>query len=457
MKLIDSLSVINAQEWKSLRKFVLMEIRSSSEANLLFEQLFIKKKNLEKKGLINKIKEEHFKDISHKSYLNLFSILYQIFENWIVFYDVKTNPSKYRHVLIKGLNDRGLYESANKVFDNSYSVIKSKTDHSRDNQLCLSQILYEQYYSNNPIKYRRKELLGELIDAFIVSNTTIYSLLFVESHNWANIKKLDFTERQSYLKAAIVALPNSDLSTDLELLEKLWVEDDLDALFEMANYVLSGKYGYSGLLVQCFGIYSIAKVIRQIGKGKKGLRQLLLDLYNFAFEHGLLTDRKAMSARRFMTTVHNLSVLLPKNDIYPFVEKWYRDVPYRDAASLYRLCEMIIAFQQKRFEDLLDLQRENLKLATDEQARFLVLRLVALYENRPSTYEQLVMEIQSVKRFLKRSANKTSNNFHSNVKNLVYFIEELNNYRFSRTKPTLTQGKTMLHRSWAVEKMTELK
>lgn len=457
MKLIDSLSILDKTEWKSLRKFVQMELRPTSEAYLLFEQLYGRRNSIAKSGLSDKIKTAHFEKLTQKSYLNLYSILYQIFEDWLVYFDVRSESRKYQHILIKGLNDRGLYASADRVFDKISEDVQSDKFHKIENQEILSQILLEQYYSNNPIKYRNKELFEQAIMATIAYNKTMYSLLLVESYNWGNLKKIDFGELQEILIKTIDVLPEFEISRDFEFLLRMWIKNDLDSLKELSSNVINGKYGYKGFLVLCFGLYSIKKTTKLITKGKTELKQLLLDLYNFAFEYGLLTDRKAMSAKRFMTTVHNLSVLLPKEDIYPLIEKWYRDVPYKDSDSLYRLCEMIVAFQQKRFDNLLELQRENLHLLIDEQLRFLALRLVALYENKPSTYEQLTKEIQGAKRFLKRNREKTTDTFYSNVKNLVYYIEELNDYRFSNNKPSLALDRFMLHRSWAIEKLTELK
>ena len=176
-KLFTALNILSKDEWSSLRKYILVHTRPESNNVRCFSLLLEHKKLLLDKDFEESLRLKHFSQISSKSFSNILSKLFQLFEDWFAIQSFKDEPYYKELTLIKHYNQRGLFHLADKISDKLENQILKSDQLDLHHHEILSKIYHNQYYSSNPIKRKNKNLLSECIDLYtkgIIDRSSAY-------------------------------------------------------------------------------------------------------------------------------------------------------------------------------------------------------------------------------------------------------------------------------------------
>lgn len=450
-KLITSLMTVRQKEWKSLKRYLLLYTTKETEyyrlVDLLSRQTPLDSLDIEAFRLKN------FEDMTSKNFYNLMSKITDWIEDWMVATLINKNQRKKNMYLVKALNNRGLYTQADKKAEKIEKDILEEKQLDLNTNAEYHQLLYNQYYSNNPIKYRDGEnLLKKLVSTQMQSYKEYAMTYLLELHNRTELSKYQLNGEIEKLKSVCSLIEDNKLTSLLSQMEHLLRERKLETLKELTKVLLaksikSGRdlhllfYGYLNRLSRI-----IWTIENQVDK------KLLLDITNYGIESGIYTENGKIIDYQFFNLIARLSLLIKQQEVFDFINQWSYMVNTSDLDSTVHHSNAIASFYYKKYKEVLVYTSKTNNYNQRTKLVSSALKAIALFEENE---EGLLNDhLHNYKRMQKRKEIQLSVNFYKSHMNLTKVIELMCKKKYdSSIEINLNNYLPIFYKSWFQSKI----
>ena len=250
------MSTFSPDDWKRFRKYFISDIGKNSDAQRLLDYLYKHQKKWPDKWSTENVHNRHFSHISKKSFLNLMSVIYGRVENWFILEALEKKKLSRELLLIGELDDRGLYHLINlKVPHIERRFTAPRENQIQDKELATS-FYHALYFSDNPIKQHRSDLLYKLAEHFHQSVSEKSILYRTEIMNWEGIYGQRDHQSKHFLDQ-VIEISDLPSSHYLRLMYKMISSDDFDSFRQLKEYTMTNQWHERSQIHQVLVIYLI--------------------------------------------------------------------------------------------------------------------------------------------------------------------------------------------------------
>lgn len=449
LKLIDGLQLLEKEEWISLRKYVLMYCKKTSDNYELLDYLFSKRHQLGVMKEIELIKRPIFPDMTVKSFSNLMSKIFSWFEEWLVWYENKKDAVGQDITLVKIYNRKGAFRLANKTYRRVEKNIiqQQKLDLKKNKDLYM--LHYYHYFSDNPVKYERKgEILETLVSYFLLQLKEQALLYVAELHNWGNLQNYDFSKEIELLDLFCSKVEDTQVSHVIELIIRLARSYDVSAFLALKRIVLEEEVRPSSELYIIASFYWITFSLRLWNNDKLKDPQMVFEAYDFGLDTGLLLSSGKMPFIRFLNLVTTLGYIKTTLQTYTFIDKWMHLVDSESQEAIQALGYAHLKFIEEKFDELIPLLVGQSYQTDWGRLRSGCLELIGLYEDRKINYGLVVNRVRNFKRVLNTYGRKNKDNTYKMYLNFVKVLDLLVKRDFIKKTIHIEDFSPVIFKKW---------
>lgn len=453
-KLIDGLKMLEKEEWISFRKYILMYCTKTSDTYRLLDYIYSVRSKLGDVVELEVIKKPIFQKMTVKSFSNLMSRIFIWFEEWIVWYENKKDTIACDIQLVKIYNRKGVFNLADKIYTKVEKSITSNDQLSLRKHKDLYLLHHNHYFSDNPVKYKRKEEILESLISYFTFQFKEQALLYIsELHNWGNIQNHDFT-KEIVLLAQICSLVSDTENGEVpELIIEMVSKLDPMAFLKLRDIIYSNRINPASELYIIASLYMITFSLRLWNANKITDPMLVMGVYDFGLQSGVLLNTGKLPFIRFINLVTTLGYIKTSEKTYAFIDKWKHLVSGESEKAIHALGYAQLKFFEERFDDIIPLLLGVKYETVEGKLRSSALELVGLYYDRKNNYSILTNRIQNFKRVLKTYGKKSSNLSYSSFLNFTKVIELLVKRDFIKLTINIENYTPIIYKNWMIREI----
>jgi len=450
-KLIQALSSFSKGDWIDFRKFVLTKTGADSEHFALYSQIQKQKKDLPNKEGLEHLRSKYFFHKTVKGYSNMLSQLFQWCEEWLVINQLYKDRYQADLILLKSLNRRGLFTLANQTANRLEKKILSSEKLDLAKNSALTELYHQQFYSDNPIKYKSgTELLQNLQSTYLRKTKEELLLYACEFENWATLKNLDFERVLSSIDQILAYCPGSNESELLLDLKELIQTSNFEKLKKIKDKLFIPVIDQSSDLHVIVYMYLFTMAIRILNQGKLKQTQILFELYDYGFNRGLLMNSGKIPELRFETMVNVLANMKSEKETEKMILKWYSQVNSKNPEATKLLALAQNKIYHKSYKDIVSLLH-NFEFSHYGKLKALAMISIAYYEEGES--DMLHHHLENFVRTLKRNKLKMNKTLFLSYLNFYKLQKILLKADVHKAQINLSEYTHLIFRSWLMEKL----
>jgi hypothetical protein len=445
-KLFLALRSLSKEEWKSLEKYVIMETSENSDAYNLFEYMKIKLLHSVEPKPKKEVRAEILPHMTDKSFLNMCSRIFLLFEEWLIWYENKKDRNKCDVQLVKIYNRRGIFKLANQKFKRVSNALQNEKTCNLKTSLLLHELYHYYYFSENNAKKGKPNLLLDLIESHELrykewSYIYMAQLTLMKSNNMN-----DYSDHILKFENSLKGLPESKTSIITSKIYDVVKNQDLNSLDFIFKSLNNEKISKASDL-EVFGVlYGISSSQRLWNKNISKDPKLVIAFYDYGLTSGALLNLGKLTNYRF---IHITTVLSKTNNAekcYEFINKWNGLLEEKDRESITAMCIAKIKLEEKKYNDVIYLLRGQTFQNTNTQIEALTLEIMAMYEEKE--WNLLSGRIHNFKRKLRLARGKTSKTIIDGQINFLKVVEKLMSSDYKKVEIDLSKFKFLNHRYW---------
>ncbi len=425
-KLLSLLSVLEVKQIGTLKKYLLTKTSKSSDAFALFEYVISFRLKPDKIDEPESILTNIFPTSSIKAIHNNMSLLYTWSEEWAALQQLNDELYSHDMLLLKWFNKNGLYELADSIANKIEKNMLENKQFDIDKSFTNFSLLFEQHFSNNPIKYHLKEdVHRKMIESFNEYVRSQYLILQCELSNWGGITHSDYDTINKNIEKTIEFLEPTSLTMIIDGVKDMVIADNLESLLTVKNTLNSNAIKEGSKLHYIATSYAINASSKLWNKGQHQEKALILDLVQYGISSGFYFRNGKIQSAQFHNLVMYISVNLSFEEVEKFIEENIAKVNNTDLASTKLLAMAQNCFYHHRYEEVESYTRRNNFSTFNQKNIAQGLHLIATYmnkDNEPLLYEKAMTATVS---FLKRNKDKMSSHLMDSYYNLIKFIKDL--------------------------------
>ena len=448
-KLFALVATLDPKEWDALKKFLLMFGEPKSNGFQLIERLYATRHSLSNVSSGEEIRTAYFDQMSPKVFSNMCSRMFLQVEEWTAFHQLRQDkylPDLLKH---KFYNRRGLFKFANKTAAQIQEKISDSDALDLEKDKAISQLMHQQYYSDNPIKYQLgPKILEDLIRSYLFSTKTQSLVYLCELFNWGRLQAHDYKQEIEYLDQLVCLLPDDLTSDALVKLRNMVEHVDPSDLPELTRLLYEGQIDKSSNLHVVFCMYLLVFLLKFWNTGKLEDLKEFSRLYNYALESGILLIGGKIPKGRFYYICSVISITHSYEYGESFIEKWYTKVDTKslDAVKAIALAQNCV--YNDREEKVIPIIRSIHAENDETKMRIGILRLISLFKTRKEDYYLIKIQLRNFKSQLKRVKRKDNQVYKRGSVNFLKVLEKLIKSDFSSIEIDLNQYDYIIFRSW---------
>lgn len=458
-KLILALTMLDTSEWKGLMRFVLMYTTEGTIAYQLLTSLYKQRVQLKDSLDLEVLRTAQFPNLTNKGFSNELSKLFQWVEKFLVFYHLQQDGMQSDLLLTKIYNRRGRYKLGDQSAAKLHKRIAVRGGFDTRKVQLQSELLYFQYFSDNPIKYReRNTIMGELVTTHLTYMHSRLLLLYIESGNWGQLQNLQYDELRSTMWQMIESVqkmkyPESDVLAEMKLLV---IDQDVNAMHKLLSRLQHHEIAVESDLHQLVVVYLTVVSLRLWRAGDLDSTKDIMTIYNYALQSGVLLDGGRIPVARYHILIATVASLSTYDEAIDFVETWTGKVNSKNLGATKSLALAQLCFHHNRYADI----QANLRAAEftelSQKIQYYQLSIAALYEEPVRDYTILKSFLRNFQRYLNRIKGQVSTGVYKGNINFVKVIEKLILRDFSRRATiNLNNYKYLSVRKWLTEKVNK--
>lgn len=446
-KLILILDQLEPSEWRALKKFLLMYTRERSDNFDLFTLLRKHIDRLNTNEDVKQLHQEHFPQMTSKTFSNMMSRLTLWTEDWMVYEDMRKSDQRDIR-LIRLYNSRGLYKESNAIANKAIKTAKNKPGLSLVATENLAKIYYYQYFSNNPIKYQQENLFDKLLKNNI-NNIKNYSMLLKNQFNFfGTTKTLRKQIEIDYLDAIIKLTPPTSETKLLKSVEHLLTNYDYKSLLEIKQQLEENKILFKSDLhiVTTMYVYNSGPTLW--AKNKFRDPKIIEDILNYAIKSGVILTDEKIDPVLWHTMISIISTIHSFSQSKIFIDKWYMKVAANNFNSLHSLSMAQLCFHKHKYNEIRDhiFNIDHIEQGHKLRANSLV--VISLYKDRNQNFKLFIDFANNFIRQLKRARSKIPSQAFDGYHNLVTTLLSLAASSFKESKVMIEDSRHIMYRGW---------
>jgi hypothetical protein len=342
---------------------------------------------------------------------------------------------------------------ADQVCQKLETKLNAQTQLDIEDNKARATYLHFQYYSNNPIKYKKgASYLKDLVDYYGLSVKEQFLLYKAELHNWGKIQNYDYSTQIKSIGKLSSLLLSSKLSNALMHLNSMFEDNNIVSFDALYNTLISNEFEDHSELQTIINIYLIlnAKSIWQKGIAKEDLFSKLGNLYEFAMQKGVYLERGKLSVVTFRNIVQALSAFNDFHFVENFIHRWIDHVNSPHILTTKNLAFAINCFYHEKYEDILTYTRMIEYNEFEEKTLLINLEVIAYFMNRENEYELFNNAITNFENIMKRNKSKFSEKYYLGTINLCDFMKKMDKLDKNKTID-LSQYEYLYYRQWCLK------
>lgn len=450
-KFVKIIHTFSKEEWISYRKYLLMHTVIDSDNYRIFEFFQKRKNRLDSLSDTVEIHSKYFSDMSHKSMLNVLSRLFIWAEEWLVYSNLIKDKREINLQLVKLYNRRGLFDLADQKTNHLAKSLTKEKSLSLEKSRISTQLLYNQYYSDNPSKFK-KDILSKLAKALLKSQADQKLLIFNELLNMNSQSNIyDDLVNQYYNE--LEHLPKSPEVEVLQILRNIISDHSANDFYILKDKLLKRAIEENSDLeiILCNYLFNYSFILITMNKLKE--RTSPIEIANFGLENNLLTAGGSLSPTRYINIVSTLAKVNDYPSTMEFINKWSKAVITEDTESLITFSKSTFFILNEQYDKiplqpiLLHFKNVYLKMHS------ISIYLISEYSNNETDYAGLYDTIRTLKRTLFRYKSKLNSKFYTSYFNFIKVIILL----IEKEKIDLEKYNPTMHKNWIINRMESIK
>lgn len=452
-KLIQAFSSFSKPDWISFRKYLLLKTGKDTEYYLLFAEIQKRKEALVENDVLSTIQTKTFKGKSDKLFSNMLSQLYAWTEEWLIQNQLYKDKYLPDLILLKSLNRRGLFNLADQTAKKLEKKILTSNRLDLNKSAALTELYHQQYYSDNPIKYKEGSQILNKLQSSYLSQIKEESLLYLcEFENWGRLKNIDYSSIIKTFSAIENICPGSKESELLDQLLHLIKKPEFDKLKALKQKLFIPIVDQHSDLHVILTMYLFAMAIQLLKQGKLDDKHLLFDLYEYGFTTRVLMNSGKIPELRFSNMVNILSNMQSEEETEKLILKWYPNVNTKNLEAIRDLALAQNKIYHNSFKGIIPLL---MKQDFDYQEKIRALGMLAIAYFEEGDHEVLYNHLENLERNLRRNKDKFTKAFYLSYKNFVKILQIISGHKQMNKAINISDYPHLIFRSWIQEKLTE--
>ena len=451
-KLVRLLRTLRPRDWKLIEKYVDQSFDKDSQITHLFYHF--KSNSFFLEGTVvdpEFIQKKLYPSITKKQVQNLMSRLYEEVLQ-IITIDDFASSDRFEKAQVISLNNRGLYDLANKKLAKTEKQITKSGKQDWWQDLSMHELHHRIYFSDNPISYKDSSSLESSIQSLRRAKQNLFTFYKIEITNRVKILAEDWTDLLDNINEES---PNS-LQEILNALSKMIIDEDPLA-YEAALTLFTERdmfYSEELNIVTCL---LLARYLNnQIAKGQKELIDNLLSVFQVGLDKGYMLDKGKLSDIRYHNII-NIACVNDRTDwARSFVDNYSNliDKPLRSQSIDLGLAQ--IMFSEERFDDCLGVLVAKRFSNFSKLQRAKWLTLLCNYELNKDYPDFQYTVVDNYRRYVLRNKNKLSHVNYNGGLALAKIMKMMSDQRpLFELEDELKNHDYILKRSWVDQKLDE--
>ncbi|MBK8701776.1 MAG: hypothetical protein IPN29_20325 [Saprospiraceae bacterium] len=457
-KLVSVLFTFNKEDWASFQRYLGSYTAETSD---LFKVLAFLKSSKDKFTSLPEVDvviEKSFPHLTVKVLQNHMSVLLQHLEKWLSIQEMQRTKFDEDLYLLNAYNRRSLYKLADQTQARLEKKIEEHTAFDFETEKCKSQMLYLQYFSNNPVKNRVGiSMLQQMVQSFLYSYKEYCLFYLIELQNWGEINKYDYSETIRTVEQSLVGIPDSPLAVELDLLWKVHKNSDVSALNTITENLLAHKYLPGVFAHIILTEYAILRNNILSNMGYDINRFNMAALYEYALDTGVLMENGKVSLIRITNVVAAVAWYKPYEWVEAFILRWIDNVLTTNKEGSKNLLLALNCLYHEKYDQMLVFTNGANYGSPDQKLRAMGLHIIALFMHRKEDYETFKHQLRNMQLLLKRNkASLAIKQFHANY-NLLDFLKRLDQDDRKTSQLDLSKYPYLMYRTWCEKQLAKTK
>lgn len=369
---------------------------------------------------------DRYTKVSYGQRSKLVFNLFLMTEDFIILQHYSAHAKEKLVLLNEIYNTNSLFNLANKTKDNFDKLL----DHNEANDLkdltLSNQILQQQYYSNNPIKYTSEvDLFSQMVNAFSMQSTIVSLMYHAEAINWGKIKQVDYTFEIIALKGIANEKIITTNTNAFNSIIKVLKDKNVTALMEVYEMIKSGQILRKSFFHSLLTLYCLRLVVHLWTEGLINDKDKIAEILEYGVKSKVYFVKEKIPTTRFFNIINTLGNFKTYEWNKAFIDNWINQVENGTQFNVKATAYAINAFVSERYEDIGIFLRGCSFTSPRFNIRVMRLRLISLFEDRKSNYTTLKAELSNQKSYLKRHKHELNNHIYRVNTNFIKVIELL--------------------------------
>lgn len=456
-KLLAALALIKKEEWALLARYIL----SNTGENSINYKLFLKIKESGLSDLrqldLNLVKSKYFVDTSDKAFANAMSKVFAWIEEWCVIQEMRHERFLPDLLLVKAYNRKGDYNLAQNAISRLEKNISKQEGYDLEKIEYLWKLNHELHFSSNPAK---NLIGGQLLATGVDLCTKLFGnylqIYTIEMISWGGIAQYDYLDQINTTDSILQLLPGSENDTIYSLLLKIVKDDSVDSLYKLIDVLLSDRFNSNSKLKTLVTFYLITKTLKFWNKGLLAQdSNLLLSLYNYGLDNGILFENGKISEVQFQNMICNVSFFSTFDEAEQFINQWIVKVNTECPKGTHNLAMAYNCFYHGKYDTLIEYARYGEFHNTSSYFRAKMLCLVHYYVYRENDYDLLYRSISNFRKSVKRRKRELSVVEYELFNNTSQLLEKLTTSDHKQQSIKIEDYGRLNFRSWCVREIED--
>ncbi len=415
------------RDWKNFNRYYSSQLRPKSDIYLFCAFIHNHRNKIGRQHIdVTRLTERHF-NWDRKKMSNISARTKELVYEFLAHDALSSSPADYDFFKFKGLNDRGLYEEADRIASKIHHYFNRPGYYDIRKNLYRQRLLHEHYFSDNPIKYHNgTRLFRELITSMHEMQNEFALYYDIEIQNMEGILGGEWPDLRNLRNESQV-----HLSQQYQMLDQLYnlvYHDSETDFMKLHELLLSGNAKIVGELKAVLLIYLNRYALRKIGEGHEHLKSLLFSQYEYGLRSGIFLSKGHITTQRFLNMIQLGTVFNQISWARNFVESFSGLLEEPDRKDAKAVAAANILFAENKILQVLEIlstvNPTNIYLKVESRTQLLVAQLT-YYENSP---DLMWTSLRNYDDFIRRNQRNMSDRMVQSCQSLSNFLKRLNRH-----------------------------